>query len=92
MSAAGVESAFVLGSSSGGYVAQQLAVEHSGRVNALVLVGSPLSLQGRPPFADEVELLTHPIDEEWVRADHRGPAHGRGQHPCAHADHLRRQG
>ena len=68
LAALGVESAVVLGSSSGGYVAQQLAAAHPGRVAALVLVGSPLSLQGRPPFADEVDRLTDPIDEEWVRA------------------------
>lgn len=62
-----LQSAAVLGSSSGGYVAQQLAVTAQGRVDALVLVGSPLSLQGRPPFADEVEKLTDPLDENWVR-------------------------
>lgn len=63
-----VESAAVLGSSSGGYVAQQLAVEHPALVAALVLVGAPLSLQGRPPFADAVDALTDPVDEDWVRA------------------------
>ncbi|MDQ0679846.1 pimeloyl-ACP methyl ester carboxylesterase [Arthrobacter pascens] len=56
--AVSVERAFVLGSSSGGYVAQQLAAAYPGRVAGLVLVGSPLSLRGRPPFADEVEGLT----------------------------------
>ncbi|MCZ9882368.1 alpha/beta hydrolase [Arthrobacter sp. B2a2-09] len=59
--------AFVLGSSSGGYVAQQLAIGYPGRVAALVLVGSPLSLRGRPAFADEVATLQDPIDENWVR-------------------------
>ena len=68
LDAAGVADAFVLGSSSGGYVAQQLAVDQPGRVAALVLVGSPLSLRGRPAFADEVDLLADPIDVEWVRA------------------------
>ena len=67
LDALGVERASVLGSSSGGYVAQQLAVAHPGRVAALVLVGSPLSLRGRPPFADEVDGLTDPIDEDWIR-------------------------
>ncbi len=32
-----------------------------------MLVGSPLSLQGRTPFADEVDALTDPLDEDWVR-------------------------
>lgn len=67
MDALNVPKAFVLGSSSGGYVAQQLAVAFPGRVAALVLVGSPLTLHGRAPFADEVDALTDPIDEVWVR-------------------------
>ncbi|MET4134833.1 pimeloyl-ACP methyl ester carboxylesterase [Pseudarthrobacter sp. PvP090] len=67
LAALDVQRAFVLGSSSGGYVAQQLAVEHPELVAALVLVGSPLSLRGRPAFTDEVDRLTDPIDEDWVR-------------------------
>lgn len=62
-----VPRAVVVGSSSGGYVAQQLAVAHPGKMTALVLVGSPLSLRGRPAFADEVDALTDPVDEAWVR-------------------------
>lgn len=62
-----VPRAFVVGSSSGGYVAQQLAVAHPAKVAALVLVGSPLSLHGRAPFADEVDRLADPLDEKWVR-------------------------
>ncbi|UKA48944.1 alpha/beta hydrolase [Arthrobacter sp. FW305-123] len=56
-----------LGSSSGGYVAQQLAAANPERVAALVLVGAPLSLRGKPPLADEVESLNDPISESWVR-------------------------
>ncbi|MGY2747538.1 pimeloyl-ACP methyl ester carboxylesterase [Arthrobacter sp. UYCu723] len=67
LDALNVPKAFVLGSSSGGYVAQQLTVAYPERVAALVLVGSPLSLHGRAPFADEVDRLTDPIDEDWVR-------------------------
>jgi rifampin ADP-ribosylating transferase len=62
-----VPQAYILGSSSGGYVAQQLAVMYPQRVAALVLVGAPLSLQGRPAFADDVDSLTDPLDEDWVR-------------------------
>ncbi|MGO4247982.1 alpha/beta fold hydrolase [Paenarthrobacter sp. RAF54_2] len=65
--ALGIARAHVLGSSSGGYVAQQLAVTHPELVASLVLVGSPLSLRGKPPFADEVEALADPISEDWVR-------------------------
>lgn len=68
LDALNVPRAAVVGSSSGGYVAQQLAVGHPERVAALVLVGSPLSLQGRTTFADEVDRLTDPLDEDWVRA------------------------
>jgi pimeloyl-ACP methyl ester carboxylesterase len=63
-----VPHAAVVGSSSGGYIAQQLAVAHPERVSALVLAGSPVSLLGRPAFADEVDRLTDPLDEDWVRA------------------------
>ncbi len=66
MAAVGVDTAVLLGSSSGGYVAQEVAVRHPRRVCGLVLVGSPRSLRGRPSFADEVERLTDPVDRAWV--------------------------
>ena len=59
--------AVLVGSSSGGYVAQQVAISWPHLVSALVLVGSPRTLQGRPAFADEVDQLTDPIDRDWVR-------------------------
>lgn len=65
--ALGIARAHVLGSSSGGYVAQQLAVMHPELVASLSLVGSPLSLNGKPLFASEIEALTDPISEDWVR-------------------------
>ena len=58
--------AVLLGSSSGGYVAQQVAISSPAKVTGLVLVGSPRSLQGRPPFADELDRLTDPIERGWV--------------------------
>jgi pimeloyl-ACP methyl ester carboxylesterase len=66
MDAVGIRSAVLLGSSSGGYVAQQVAVRVPDRVDGLVLVGAPRSLQGRPAFADEVDRLTDPVDPSWV--------------------------
>lgn len=68
MDAVNIESAILLGSSSGGYVAQQVAVTSPHRVLGLVLVGSPRTLKGRPSFADEVDRLSDPIDPDWVRA------------------------
>jgi len=62
----GLQSAVLLGSSSGGYVAQQVAVQVPRRVDGLVLVGAPRSLRGRPAFADEVDRLTDPVDPSWV--------------------------
>ncbi|MGO4105296.1 alpha/beta fold hydrolase [Leifsonia sp. YAF41] len=64
----GLTRAVLLGSSSGGYVAQQVAIDHPERVAGLILVGSPRTLKGRPAFAAEVEKLTDPIDLGWVRA------------------------
>ena len=36
-------------------------------MRGLVLVGSPRTLRGRPSFADEIDGLTDPVSEEWVR-------------------------
>ena len=66
MDAIDVPAAVLLGSSSGGYVAQQVAVTSPARVTGLVLVGSPRSLRGRPPFADELDRLADPVDRDWV--------------------------
>jgi len=67
MDAVGISSAVLVGSSSGGYVAQQVAVNSPRRVAGLVLVGTPRDLQGRPPFAHEIDRLTNPMDAAWVR-------------------------
>jgi pimeloyl-ACP methyl ester carboxylesterase len=57
----------LVGASSGGYVAQQVAVTSPDRVAGLVLAGAPRDLRGRPPFAAELEKITDPVDPEWVR-------------------------
>jgi pimeloyl-ACP methyl ester carboxylesterase len=67
LDALGLPSAVLVGSSSGGYVAQQVAITSPERVRGLVLVGAPRSLHGRAPFADEVDRLTDPVNRAWVR-------------------------
>lgn len=63
-----VETAVVVGSSSGGYVGQQLAVDHPERVTGLVLLGSPYSLEHTSPgFASTVLALTDPVDPDVVQ-------------------------
>jgi rifampin ADP-ribosylating transferase len=64
----GTGPSILVGSSSGGYVAQRFAVDEPERTLGLVLIGAPRSLRGRPPFADEVDRLTDPIDREWVKS------------------------
>jgi rifampin ADP-ribosylating transferase len=69
LDAIGVDDAVLVGASSGGYVAQQVAVAHPDRVAGLVLAGAPRSLRGRrPPFAAEIDSLTDPLDPAWVRS------------------------
>ena len=72
MDALDLKSAVLLGSSSGGYVAQQVAIGIPHRVTGLVLVGSPRSLQGRPAFADEVDRLVDPSTGPGWNARWRG--------------------
>jgi pimeloyl-ACP methyl ester carboxylesterase len=67
LDAMNIASAVLVGSSSGGYIAQQVATRNPTRVAGLVLVGSPRTLRARPSFADEIERLTDPIDSAWVR-------------------------
>ncbi len=67
LDASGIASAVLVGSSSGGYVAQQVAASAPDRVRGLVLLGAPRTLQGRSALADELEVLTDPVDPAWVR-------------------------
>ncbi|MGH3508098.1 MAG: alpha/beta fold hydrolase [Nocardioidaceae bacterium] len=67
LDALAMERVVLVGSSSGGYVAQQVAVTRPRRVLGLVLVGSPLSLEGEPSFMAEIEALRDPLAPEWIR-------------------------
>ena len=63
-----IDEAVLVGASSGGYVAQQVAVSAPDRVAGLVLAGAPHDLRGRPPFADEMARISDPVDPAWVRS------------------------
>jgi rifampin ADP-ribosylating transferase len=67
MDALDLPAAVLVGASSGGYVAQQVAIVNPDRVLGLVLAGSPRDLRHRPPFADDIDRLQDPLDEDWVR-------------------------
>jgi pimeloyl-ACP methyl ester carboxylesterase len=73
MDAVGLDSAVLVGASSGGYVAQRFAVDDPGRTLGLALLGSPRSLRGpRPRFADALATLEDPIDPAFVRELNEG--------------------
>jgi non-heme chloroperoxidase len=70
MDAVGLEAAVIVGGSSGGLIAQRLAVDHPERALGLVLVGSPRSLRGNAAvaaFADALCGLRDPIEDEFAR-------------------------
>jgi pimeloyl-ACP methyl ester carboxylesterase len=78
LDALNLASVFVVGTSSGGYVAQQIAVAHPSRVYGLVLVGSPRSLAGvGNPFGAVLDDLCDPVTADDVRAINGAiPFHG----------------
>ena len=70
----GVERAVLAGTSSGGLVAQQVAVGWSERVSGLLLVGAPRSLRDvpAPAWVTEAAALTDPVGEDFVRESVEG--------------------
>lgn len=62
-----IDACWLVGTSSGGYLAQQVTVDHPGRVRGLVLVGSPSNLQQPLPegFVDFLSMFHDPV----TRAD-----------------------
>lgn len=67
LDALGMDHAVLVGASSGGYLAQQVAVSAPDRVAGLVLAGAPHDLRARPPFADDLAQVSDPVDPAWVR-------------------------
>lgn len=70
LDALGIDACWLLGTSSGGYVAQQVAVAHPERVRGLVLVGAPSDLQGPVPAALARVLASFhdPVTRDDIRA------------------------
>ena len=69
LDALNLPSVFVVGTSSGGYVAQQIAVAHPSRLHGLVLVGAPRSLAGvGNPFGAVLGGLRDPVTAADVRS------------------------
>ena len=69
-----IQAAWMVGTSSGGYVAQQLAVDHPERLLGLVLVGAPRSLAGMDPFGDVLEAFHDPVTADDITAVNDGLA------------------
>jgi non-heme chloroperoxidase len=70
MDAVRVEKATLVGDSSGGLIAQRVALDHPHRVSRLVLIGSPTTLLNNETVGElgkEILALEDPISPEFVR-------------------------
>jgi non-heme chloroperoxidase len=71
MAAVGIEEATVVGDSSGGMIAQRVALDYSRRVSRLVLMGAPTTLVNNEAVIEAGEqmlaALEDPISPEFVR-------------------------
>jgi non-heme chloroperoxidase len=75
MEAVGIEEATLVGDSSGGLIAQRVALEYPRRVGRLVLIGSPTTLVGNEAVAaagEEILALEDPIPRGFVEGFVRG--------------------
>jgi pimeloyl-ACP methyl ester carboxylesterase len=69
MEAVGIEEATLVGDSSGGLIAQRVALEYSHRVGRLALIGSPTTLVGNEAVRaarEEILALEDPIPQGFV--------------------------
>jgi non-heme chloroperoxidase len=76
--AVGVEKATLVGHSSGGLIAQRVALNYPRRVARLVLIGAPITLVHNAAvaeFAEEMLALEDPISHEFVRGFVEGTIH-----------------
>jgi non-heme chloroperoxidase len=73
MDAVGIEEATLVGDSSGGMIAQRVALEYPHRVSRLVLMGSPTTLLNNEAVmeaGEKMRALEDPISPEFVRQFH----------------------
>lgn len=78
MDAVGVEKATLVGDSSGGMIAQRVALDYPHRVSRLVLIGSPTTLVNNETvleFGKEILTLEDPVPPEFVREFVSGTVH-----------------
>jgi non-heme chloroperoxidase len=78
MEAVGIEKATLVGDSSGGLIAQRVALEYPHRVSRLVLVGSPTTLVNNEAvreLGEEMLALKDPISPEFAREFVLGTIH-----------------
>lgn len=70
LDALGLDACWLVGSSSGGYLAQQIAVTHPERVLGLVLIGAPSNLQQPMPavLAETLSSFHDPVTRDDVEA------------------------
>ncbi len=69
LDAIGLDECWLVGTSSGGYLAQQVAVGYPDRVRGLALIGSPSDLQGAVPgsIAEMLAAFHDPVTRDDVR-------------------------
>jgi non-heme chloroperoxidase len=78
MEAVGIEEATLVGHSSGGFIAQRVALSYPRRVSCLVLIGSPATLLNNEAVRElgkEMLALEDPVPPEFVREFQEGTIH-----------------
>jgi non-heme chloroperoxidase len=78
MDEVGIEEATLVGDSSGGMIAQRVALDYPHRVSRLVLIGSPTTLLNNEAVmeaGEKMRALEDPISPEFVREFHMSTIH-----------------
>jgi non-heme chloroperoxidase len=78
MEEVGIEEATLVGDSSGGMIAQRVALDYPHRVSRLVLMGSPTTLVNNEAVmeaGEEMRAMEDPISPEFVREFHLSTIH-----------------